>query len=317
MQEDTFYNLTPHLVLDALEAAGFDPMGVCAPMNSLENRVYRISLDQDKALVAKFYRPGRWSREQIMEEHEFAEELQNDELPVAPPLMLKSGSTLQETEGIYFAVWELRGGRQNDEFDPMQLQTMGRLMARIHNIAEEKNFSFRPELNTQRYLRDPQQYLEETGLLDSMLQQRYRNALDQLEDLYLEKSRDIPVHRIHGDCHIGNILFRDQQVFILDFDDCLTGPAVQDLWMLTGGRDQWFQNRQYIAEGYRTFRDFYDSWWDLSDLLRGLRMVHYTGWLARRRDDPAFRPYFSHFGTRDFWEQETLALELLLQEYTS
>jgi len=312
MQNESFYALTPHSVLDAVEEAGFDPLGVCSPMNSLENRVYRISLDQDKAVVAKFYRPGRWTKAQIEEEHRFLEELEEDELPVAAPLTLSSGSTLNQIGDIYYAIWELKGGHQKDEFTPEELMMMGRLLARIHNIGEEADFQDRPVFNSYRYLDEPLEYMTRHDLLDSMVKQRYSQAVAQLKELFLRESENMPMIRLHGDCHIGNILFRDEQPLFLDFDDSLTGPPIQDLWMLTGGREHWASSKTFLMEGYRTFRDFNDSWWNMMEILRGMRMVYYVGWLARRRDDPAFKPYFSDFGTRDFWERETMELERLL-----
>lgn len=313
---ESFYRLTPHLVMEAIEAVGFDPMGVCSPLNSLENRVYRISLDQDRSLAAKFYRPGRWTLEQIQEEHDFLYELQEQEIPVAAPLMLQNQGSIAEVDGIFFSVWPMKAGRQRDEFDPETLMSLGRLIGRIHSLGSQSEFEYRPELSVDRYIHEPLRYFRSHELLDPMMDQRYSQALAALEELYLDKVQGVPMMRLHGDCHIGNILFRDDQPIFLDFDDSLTGPAVQDLWMIAGSNDKWGrQNRQWLMEGYQNFFDFNPRWWELAELLRGLRLVYYVGWLARRREDPAFQRFFSDFGTRDFWERETLELEQLLDNY--
>ncbi|MDA3849961.1 MAG: serine/threonine protein kinase [Spirochaetaceae bacterium] len=311
---ESFYKLTPHAVLDAVEEAGFDPMGVCSPMNSLENRVYRISLEEDKAIVAKFYRPGRWNRDQIEEEHSFLQELLSEDVPVAAPLKLKDGKTLVQREDIFYALWNLRGGRQRDEFSPEDLLSLGRIIGRIHSVPG--TFKYRPAINTQRYIDEPLEYFKKHQLIDPAIGQRYIQAANKIAKLYNQRIEDHPMVRLHGDCHVGNILYRDNSPLLLDFDDCLTGPPVQDLWMIAGSNDHWGrQNRALLAEGYMTFADFNFSWWNIAELLRGLRLVYYVGWLARRRDDPAFERFFSNFGTRAFWEQETLELELLIQNF--
>lgn len=311
-----FYHLSPYLVLDAVESQGFDPMGVCSPLNSLENRVYRISLDQEQALAAKFYRPGRWTRDQIEEEHQFLQELEREELPLNSPLPLKKGSTIGEIEGIFFSLWPLKAGRQRDEFSPEDLLSLGRIIARIHTTGSQKPFKHRPEFGTTRYIQEPLDYFSEEDLIDPMVRERYRAAALELGELYREQIGDSPLIRLHGDCHVGNILYRDERPYFLDFDDSLMGPPIQDLWMIAGSNDRWGrQNRVLLEEGYRQFRDFDSRWWDMAELLRGLRMVYYVGWLARRREDPAFARFFSDFGTRGFWEKETLELENLLQNY--
>ncbi|MFW6181021.1 MAG: serine/threonine protein kinase [Spirochaetota bacterium] len=305
-----FYDLTPDVVLKALEQAGFQPTGHCMALNSYENRVYDLKLEGGSHVVAKFYRPGRWSREQILEEHAFLHDLREDEMPVCAPLRLPEGSTLREIEGISYAVWPRTGGRQSDELSDGQLQVLGRLLARIHNVGAVRKAEHRIDLTGETYGLQPLAFLEENDLLPPRCRARYRDAVHEVVRVYEDLRKDVPFHRIHGDCHLGNLLHGSEGWFFLDFDDFLTGPAVQDVWMLVPARDrEGLRQREVFLDAYRLFRDFESSWLRLVEPLRALRFIRYAAWIARRWEDPAFPAAFPYFGTVEYWEEETADLE--------
>ncbi len=307
---DSFFNLTPDVVLTALEADGLEPTGHIMTLNSYENRVYDLKLADDTHVVSKFYRPGRWSREQIREEHEFLFEIQDGEIPVCAPRRFPDGDTVHETDGIFYAVWPRTGGRSKNELTDGELGILGRLLARIHNIGAASPARHRIRINEQTYALDPLAFLTAHHFLPDHLVDRFSDAVHAIADIYAELSVDVPVHRIHGDCHLGNLLCGSQGWFFLDFDDFLTGPAVQDFWMLLMDRDpEGLRQRQVFLDAYRQFRDFDAAWFRLIEPLRALRFIHYSAWIARRWDDPAFRAAFSYFGTVEYWEGETNDLE--------
>ena len=309
-----FYNLTPNVIIRAVEGAGFEPSGHCMALNSFENRVYDLRLEDGSHVVAKFYRPGRWTREQILEEHEFLLELQRDEIPVCAPLSFPGGGTLREEGGIFYAVWPRTGGRAADELADPALETLGRMLARIHNMGAAGKAAHRIELNADTYGRGPLNFLLDHDFLPGHCRDRYAAAVREIADLYDELAAGTPLHRIHGDCHTGNLLYGVDGWFFLDFDDFLTGPAVQDVWMLVPARDpEGLRQRGIFLNAYRLFRDFNDSWLRLVEPLRSLRYIHYAAWLARRWDDPAFPAAFPHFGTVEYWERETADLEDQIQ----
>jgi Ser/Thr protein kinase RdoA (MazF antagonist) len=301
---DFFYHLTPDTMMKALEQGGFNPSGYAMALNSYENRVFDLRLEDDSHVVAKFYRPGRWSREQILEEHEFLADLKAAEIPVCAPLTLARGGTLDEIQGIMFAVWPRTGGRIPDELSDEVLAMLGRLLARIHNKGAAKHAQHRLRLTGKAYGLEPLAFLESGGFIPPNLVQRYRNAVEEIVKVYEELCQGVPVHRIHGDCHLGNLLYGSEGWFFLDFDDFLTGPAAQDIWMLTPARDtEGLRQRAVLLEAYRQFRDFDDEWLRLVEPLRALRYVHYAAWLAKRWEDPAFPPAFPHFGAGSYWEE--------------
>ena len=309
-----FFRLTPDWVLRAVEAGGLRPTGHCTALNSLENRVYDLRLTDDSHVVAKFYRPGRWSREAILEEHAFLEGLREAEIPVCAPLRFDDGETLHEVEGILYAVWPRTGGRPPDELGDEEIAILGRLLARIHNVGAVRETTHRPQLSAEVYAHKPLSLLEQQGLLPQAYARRYRDAVLELASIYDECSLGIPTHRIHGDCHVGNLLRGNDGWFFVDFDDFVTGPAVQDVWMLLPGRDhEAARQRERLIDAYRQFRDFETPWLRLVEPLRALRFIHYAGWIARRWQDPAFPPTFPHFGTDAYWEKETRDLESQLR----
>ncbi len=318
MKSNFFFHLTPDVVIKAVEASGFEPTGHCMALNSYENRVYDLKLDDGSHVVSKFYRPGRWSREQIAEEHNFLLELRDDEIPVCAPLHFSNGETIHEIEGIYYAVWPRTGGRAADEFSDGQLQTLGRLLARIHNMGSVKDAPYRIELSGEKYGLQPLSFLEENNFLPAHCKDRYANAVKEIVEIYETLRQDVPFHRIHGDCHLGNLLYGNEGWFFLDFDDFLTGPAVQDVWMLVPARDEeGLRQRDVFLEAYRLFRGFDSSWLRLIEPLRALRFIRYAAWIAKRWDDPAFPAAFPHFGTVSYWEDETADLEDQLEYFYS
>ncbi len=305
-----FFRLTPEWVLRAVEAGGLRPTGHCSALNSLENRVYDVRLEDDSHVVAKFYRPERWSPEAIREEHAFLADLAEAEVPVCAPVRFSDGETLHRVEEIWYAVWPRTGGRAPDELSDADLAVLGRLVARIHNIGAGADAPHRRRLSADGYVREPLALLEERRLLPPACADRYRRAALRLADVYDERSRDVPVHRIHGDCHVGNLLRGREGFFFLDFDDFVIGPAAQDAWMLVPGRDaEGARQRRVLLDAYRQFRPFEERWLELVEPLRALRFVHYAAWIGRRWADPAFPPTFPHFGSEDYWENETRDLE--------
>jgi Ser/Thr protein kinase RdoA (MazF antagonist) len=295
--------------MQAVERGGFKPTGYCQALNSYENRVYDLAQEDGSHIVAKFYRPGRWSRDQILEEHELLFDLRRDEIPVCAPLPLAGGNTIGEILGICYAVWPRTGGRAPDEPSDTMLEMLGRLLARIHNGCAAKKAEHRLELTGRSYGLDPLALLE-GRFLPAHLADRYRNAVRAVVEIYDALRKDVPFHRIHGDCHLGNILQGSEGWFFLDFDDFLTGPAVQDLWMLVPARDkEGLRQREVFLAAYRQFRDFQDSWLRLIEPLRALRFIRYAAWIAERWEDPAFPAAFPHFGTTKYWEDETRDLE--------
>jgi Ser/Thr protein kinase RdoA (MazF antagonist) len=311
----SFYNLSPDVIMQAVEREGFKPTGYCQALNSYENRVYDLAQEDGTHVVAKFYRPGRWSRDQIREEHELLFELRGDEIPVCAPLMLAGGSTIGEILGIAYAVWPRTGGRAPDEPSDMVLEMLGRLLARIHNRCAVRKAEHRIALTGKTYGLDPLALLEQR-FLPAHLRERYRSAVLAVVELYEAIRKDVPFHRIHGDCHLGNILQGNEGWFFLDFDDFLTGPAVQDVWMLVPARDkEGLRQREVFLGAYRQFREFQDSWLRLIEPLRALRYIRYAAWIAERWEDPAFPAAFPHFGTPQYWEDETRDLEAQVEYF--
>ena len=311
-----FFNLTPDTVIKALEVSGFEPTGHCMALNSYENRVYDLKLTDDSHVVGKFYRPGRWTKEQILEEHAFLLELAENEIPVCAPLHFSDGETIHEIEGIYYALWPRTGGRVPDELNDEELRILGRLLARIHNIGASKQADNRIRLTGTSYGLESLTFLTEHDFIPQQFLDRYGNAVKEIATIYDTLSAEVPFYRIHGDCHRGNLLNGNAGWFFLDFDDFLTGPAVQDVWLLVPARDkEGLRQRDIFLDAYGLFRDFNPSWLRLIEPLRALRYIRYAAWIARRWDDPAFPAAFPHFGTVQYWETETSDLEEQLEYF--
>lgn len=332
-----FFDLTPDRVLEAVEKSGLHCTGRCTALNSFENRVYEVELeapeaegevdDSDRSAsarfarrrVVKFYRPGRWSREQILEEHEFLKDLKTAEIPVVAPLVFSDGDTLHQSResGIYYALFPKVGGRAPDELRDEQLRWIGRLLARIHATGASKPARHRIELSPMNYGRKNLASLLEGNWIPLEFAARYEKAVNEIclrsEKLWGELAPG-SIHRIHGDCHLGNLLWNTSGPFFLDFDDMVRGPAVQDIWLLVPGRDEEsLKQRESLLEGYEEMRGFDRTTLKLVEPLRALRFVHYSAWIARRWNDPAFPQAFPQFGSHRYWQDETQDLEAQLK----
>jgi Ser/Thr protein kinase RdoA (MazF antagonist) len=308
-----YAGLTPDTVLNALASAGFEGDGRLLALNSYENRVYQVWLEDERpAVVAKFYRPARWSDAQILEEHAFAGELAEREIPVVAPLS-SGGTTLREFGGFRFAVYPRRGGRTPELEDPDTLEWMGRFIGRIHAMGATKPFAERPALDIGTFGREPRDWLLAHEFIPADLLEAWKSAtalaLASVERCY-ERAGAVRTLRLHGDCHASNVLWTDDGPHFVDFDDCRSGPAVQDLWMLLSG-DRASMTRQLadVLAGYEDFHEFDPRELHLLEALRTLRLVHYSAWLARRWDDPAFPAAFPWFNTQRYWQDRILELK--------
>ena len=304
-----YAHLTPDAVLDALDSVGMGTDGRLLALNSYENRVYQVGREEGPPVVAKFYRPARWSDAAILEEHAFTRELADLEIPVVPPLVLESGATLHEHAGFRFAVYPRRGGRM-PEFDrPETLEWMGRFIGRIHAVGALKPFAHRPVLDIASFGEEARDFLLGGGWLPADLLPAWKSVIDQALDLArhcFERAGHFATPRLHGDCHAGNVLWTEggetPGPHFVDFDDSRMGPAVQDLWMLlSGDRRQRTVQLSGLLDGYEQFRTFDRRELALIEPLRTLRLIHYSAWLARRWSDPIFPVNFPWFGSSDYW----------------
>jgi Ser/Thr protein kinase RdoA (MazF antagonist) len=298
--------LTPEAVLDACDAAGLGADGRLAPLNSYENRVYQVWLEDGTSRVAKFYRPGRWSAAQVEEEHAFARELAEREIPVVAPLFTGAHA------GFLYAVYPRRGGRSPNLDDPKVLERIGRFIGRIHAVGAATNFQFREALSPETFGEAPRAFLLQGGFIPPDLLEPWKavtaQALSGVKHCY-ERAGDIARIRLHGDCHPGNILWTEEGPHFVDLDDARMGPPVQDLWMLLSG-DRAAMNRQLsdVLAGYEDFAHLERRSLHLVEALRTLRLLHYSAWLARRWDDPAFPAAFPWFGSARYWQDRILEL---------
>lgn len=309
-----FYEITPEVVLKTVEAFGIRTTGRVLTLNSLENRVYEVELDLeevahpwDKFRVIKFYRPGRWTKEQIEEEHQFIAELKESDIPVVAPINLNgSGTVLTVTESsIYAAVFPKVGGRIPEELTDEQLLQVGRLIARMHITAAQSEAKHRLVLNPDTYALANLEYLLTSGHLPKEITPQYERLVVALCKVSAPLFKQFPQQRVHGDLHPGNLLWGSMGIFIVDFDDMVRAPAVQDIWLLTAGRDkESLIQRDLLLEGYEQMRSFDRESLVLVEPLRTLRLIHYSAWIARRFEDPAFKRAFGHFGTAAYWNEQ-------------
>ncbi|SNS02832.1 Ser/Thr protein kinase RdoA involved in Cpx stress response, MazF antagonist [Methylobacillus rhizosphaerae] len=315
-----FSTLTPDLILDAIDSVNIMGDGRLLALNSYENRVYQLGVEDQAPVIVKFYRPERWSKAQILEEHHFSLELAEEEIPVVEPLMIE-GSTLQEYQGFYFAVFPRRGGRIPELDQEGRLEWIGRFLGRIHTIGARKQYVHRPGIDVNCFGADSAQWLLDHQFIPPDLIPAYRSVVDQaLEGVQhcYERAGQVPVLRLHGDCHLSNLLWTDDGPHFVDFDDSRTGPAIQDLWMLlSGSHAEMSLQFAELLEGYECFCDFNPAELHLIEALRTLRLIHYSAWLARRWEDPAFPMTFTWFNTQQYWQERILELReqiALMQE---
>ena len=328
-----YSKLDPDTVISAVESKGYLSDARVLALNSYENRVYQVGIEEEQPIIAKFYRPGRWNNEQILEEHTFSKELHELDIPAIPPIYLPkptdSNSTFKDEwvsnslfnyKDYRFALYLRRGGRAPELTDLDQLYWLGKLMGRIHAIGRSKQFQHRPTLSIESFITRPYHYILDHGFMPTLFIESYKAIVNDILHHVETNYQQFPpkLIRLHGDCHAGNILWTDNGPHFVDFDDSRNGPAVQDLWMLLSGErhDQETQLRE-ILEGYEEFCDFDRTELNLIESLRSMRIIHYAGWLAKRWNDPAFPRAFPWFNTEQFWGEHILQLKeqlAILQE---
>lgn len=305
-----FYNLTPDRIHQAFLQADLELLPTLRWMNSLENRVIGVEDFEGERWVGKFYRPGRWSKEALEEEHEFLTELFEADVPVRPPLMLENGSTVGEIEGILFCIWPHQLGRMPDEILFEHVNTLGGLVAKIHNVGATRELKNRPKIGPATWGMESLKQLDEEDVVPERLWQRYSGLVEELVERVEGLFEEFPGHRIHGDLHRGNILWSSMGPSFVDFDDLTTGPAVQDLWMLLPGRDEddWDLKEAFLRS-YEAVRPFDREQLELVEPLRALKFVRHAAWVARRRNDPAFVKVFPEVESHSYWQREVKDLE--------
>lgn len=317
MQQSDYQHLSPDLVINAVESVGYWSDSRILPLNSYENRVYQVGIEEDSPIdtqsqpvIVKFYRPGRWSNEQIQEEHDFTQYLADRDIPVVPPLAFDK-QTLLEFGGYRFAIYPRCGGQAPELDNGDHLEVIGRFIGRIHGVGKACPFQYRPTISVNSYAVESRQFLLDEQFIPRDLVPAYasltQDIIDRIEPVFIEyPCQSI---RLHGDCHPGNILWRDNHAHFVDFDDARNGPAVQDLWMLlSGDYSQRCLQLADILEGYTEFCDFDPKELNLIEPLRAMRLMHYAAWLARRWTDPAFPHNFPWFNTERYWAEHILSL---------
>lgn len=309
-----FYELTPDKIHQGFTQAGLEITPVLRWLNSLENRVIGVEDLEGERWVGKFYRPGRWSRKALEEEHQFLGELFEADLPVRPPIRLKSGSTVGEIEGILFCVFPHQFGRMPDEITFENVGELGQLVGRLHRVGERGRLKHRPKIGPATWGLESLRDLQETGVVPARLWSRYDGLVRELVEKIGRIFEEFDVLRVHGDLHRGNILWSSQGPSLVDFDDLTMGPAVQDLWMLLPGRDEddW-ELKEAFLRGYESQRDFDRDELELVEPLRALKFVRHAAWVAKRRHDPAFVRAFPEVENDGYWQREVQDLEAQLR----
>ena len=318
-QKNSFYHLDPESVMKATELAGFSPTGQFTQLNSYENRVFDIRLDDEIRVIAKFYRPGRWSESAILEEHEFLEDLHREGLTVAKPLIQKNGKTVMLYNGLWVSFFPRVQGRLPQEFSEPDLEMIGRKLALLHNVGAQKKFQHRPIFC--EYPWDPWETLDFLlPYVSHELGKRYQTAAKKSFQILFDLVDPSSFQRIHGDCHRGNLLHNGQtgsksEFYFVDFDDSMMAPVVQDIWMLFSTSDSGGQidsESEAILKGYESLRKFPKEQLAWIPVLRALRIINYAAWIARRWSDPSFPILFPQFSQYNYWAQEVEALEKII-----
>ena len=312
---NNFLQIVPEVIFDAAETLGGRCTGRFYTLNALENRVYDIEMEEGPHLVIKFYRPGRWRRATIQAEHDFLKALDESEIPVVCPLTDDKGQSIFEISGVMFAIFPKRPGRLEPELSKEQLTRLGRFLARLHNVGATVKAAPRLRLDPQTYGREPLKFLKDGHFLPMELVSRFEMIASQICAAITPRFDGINYILLHGDCHSGNILWNRDDPYFIDFDDMLYAPEVQDVWMLTGGDDDYGKERRRILlEAYEQIRTFDMTTLQLIEPLRALRMIHFSAWIARRWEDCAFKMAFPDFGTEHYWQEQIEALALQLEK---
>ncbi len=311
MNQHPYEALTPDTVIDAVESAGHLSDARLLALNSYENRVYQVGREEGQPLIVKFYRPERWNDAQIQEEHSFSQELVAADISVVAPLADSAGTTLHRHAGFRFALFERRGGYSPELDNPDNLLVLGRTLGRIHSVGKARTFAHRPPLSVERMLIECREFLLQhfiPGELRTPYATLTHDLLELVQTLFAEIGSEDMI-RVHGDCHVGNILWRDDCAHFVDLDDCCSAPAIQDLWMfLSGERHERELQLAELIEGYNEFADFEPRQLRWIEALRTLRLVHYAAWLGRRWQDPAFPRSFTWFNSDRYWAEHILEL---------
>jgi Ser/Thr protein kinase RdoA (MazF antagonist) len=310
-----FYELTPDVIFSAVEALGYRCTGRCMPLNSMENRVLEVEVEPHQTIeseserfrIVKFYRPLRWSREQIMEEHQFLSDLETQDIPVVIPEADESGETLFEIEdqNIFYCVYPKMGGRNPDELDRDQLQRIGRLLARLHNVGSQSTAPGRISLTPETYGLNSLDFLLDSESMPIAIEDDYIDVVEEICERSEPYFQSAPTQRIHGDCHLGNVIWSPAGPFFVDFDDMVNAPTVQDIWLLTPGRDDdSLAQREVLLQAYESLTSFDRSTLRLVEPMRALRYIHFSAWIAKRWTDPAFPRTFPEFDSTNYWNEQ-------------
>ncbi len=314
-----FFEITPDRILDAVETTGVRCTGRCLALNSMENRVYEAEIEleepakrpADAFRIIKFYRPGRWTREQIADEHRFLLDLVEHEIPVVAPVKDADGETLFQVPGfdIFYAVFPKQGGRNPQELDDEQMLQVGRLLGRMHNVGALRKAESRLTVSPASIAGSSLEFLLSSGTLPPEIRDQYSMLVQSICDIASPWFEQEPVQRIHNDCHFGNLLWSDQGAFFVDFDDMAQGPCVQDIWLLLPGRDDYAkQKMSLLLDGYEQMRSFNYGSLRLIEPLRAMRMIYFTAWIGKRWEDPAFKRAFVEYGTPKYWREQIVQL---------
>lgn len=311
-----FEFLTPDVILNAVEkATGHRLTGLTSPLPSYINRVYELLSMDETRFVAKFYRPGRWQRKALEEEHDFVLACFNNEIPVVPPLVLETGETLGETNGIYFAVFPKKSGREMEILNDEDWRRMGRIVGRMHIAGSHGTAPARIRLHPGISTKQDVEQLLNGGFISPAWTPRFTDVTARILDICEALFDDIEFIRVHGDCHLKNFLHRpDDGIMVIDFDDMMTGPPVQDLWLLlTDYAHKTSREMNLMLEGYEQFREFDDYTLKLIEPLRAMRMIYFLAWCSRQADDYKFRTTFPDWGSDVFWQNEVKDLQVQLE----
>ena len=311
LTDTPYQHLTPEIILDAIETLGYRTNGTLTALNSYENRVYQVGIEEDEPIIAKFYRPDRWSDECIREEHDFTQELLDNEIPCVAPLLFDGQTLFHLADAEFrFALFPRRAGRPPNIEDRDVLSVMGRALGRIHSAGAARQFTHRPSLSTERLGHESRTFLLSSDFIPAELIDAYESTtthlMDRIDTVFQNRSTGI---RIHGDCHLGNLLWRYDAPNFVDFDDTQTGPPIQDLWMLlSGNREEQESTLSDLLDAYSMFCSFDTRTIDLIEPLRTLRMIHHAAWIGKRWNDPAFPLAFPWFNEIKYWSDHVLSL---------